>query len=175
MYSFAGSFIYANFKKTPKNHNVCEQMAVYLLTKSIKIEMLIAFSLFLMYCVPLYNISIRREYDVIIPIILPYLNPKSQIGFCANLANQLMFCVYVLPIMFGIELITCLLKNTISVAAAVIQNEVDEFAEILSENDDFTPKYAHQFQNILVKIMDFDRLFFSTFWSNIFAKYLSKI
>lgn len=94
-YNFSGNYVYANYKKTtPGNRIVCDKMAILLVTRSAKIGLLMVLSLTLMYCVPLYNILIKREFDTIIPIILPFVDPKSKIGFCANMTNQLTFCVY---------------------------------------------------------------------------------
>lgn len=159
LYNFSGDNIYANNENTPKNHKICDDQVIDLLAHSIKIVSLIIISLILMYCVPLFNILIRNQYDVIIPIILPFIDPQTKTGFYANLVNQLTFCFYGLVAITGIEMITCMLKNTILATSAIIDNELYEFEKLLKfKHDTFSPRLTWQFRNILVKIIDFNRL-----------------
>lgn len=158
IYNFAGDFIYTNNENTLNHQKVCDKQVVDLLMDSIKIVLLIILSLFFMYCVPLYNILIKNEYDVIIPNILPFVDPQTKTGFLANLANQLIFCFYGVIALTGIELITCVMKSGILATAAVIKNEFCELDEILQQNEKFSSNFTWQFRNILVKILDFDRL-----------------
>lgn len=78
-----------------------------------------------MYIVPIYEIVFKKEYVNIVPIILPFLDPQSKKGFYANLINQLVFGFYGVFACLGIELITCALKNSLSVTASVIENEIE--------------------------------------------------
>lgn len=159
LYNFSGDYIYANNENTPKNHKICDDHVFELIVDSLKIFILFIISLFMMYCVPLFNILIRNQYDVIIPIILPFIDPQTKTGFYANLVNQLTFCFYGIIAITGIELVTCVLKNTILVTSAVIVNELDEFEELLKlTHKTFSPRLTWQFRNILVKIIDFNRL-----------------
>lgn len=179
MYMFSGVHIYENSETTPKNNAVCDEKAIALLISVIRIEMIIVVSLFLMYCVPMYNILFRNEYDVIIPsnicdyhiyskyfciiilylhtVILPFVDFQTRNGFALNMANQIFFCVYAMLGNTGIELITCVVKNTVLVTAAVIKNELLEFVDILQKKRTFSAPLPTQFRNIIVKISDFDR------------------
>lgn len=160
LYNFSGDYIYANNENTQKNHKVCDDQVINLLADSIKIFTLIIISLFLMYFVPLFNILIRNQNDVIIPIILPFIDPQTKAGFYANLVNQLTFCFYGIIAITGIELVTCVLKNAILATAAVIDNEINEFEKLLKlTHETFSTRpNTCQFRNILVKIIDFNRL-----------------
>lgn len=115
------------------------------------------FSMFLTCCAPLYKIFFTDEYEMIIPVVLPFIDPETKYGFYINLGNQLVSCAYGLIIIPGTELMTCVLKNTISVTAAVIQNSLLEFDNLVQQNEAFSMEYAQGFQNIILKILDFDK------------------
>lgn len=161
LYNFAGHFIYSN--STPKNYNICDRMAIHLFSKSVKIILLILFPLYLTACVPLCNIYFNRSTSghdfnqFVIPIIMPFIDPFTQQGFCMNLANQILICLIgaiALPI---VELITCVMMNNISASAAVIANTLTEFGETIKRKNQFSAENTWKFRNIIVQIMDFDR------------------
>lgn len=157
MYNFAGDCIYANSDISRENECVCNEMAIQLIRSSIKIKMLILFSIFLTCCAPLYKIFFTDENDMIIPVLLPFVNIETQNGFYINLANQLVTCGYGVIIIPGTELITCVLKNAVSVTAAVIRNSTLEFSNEMQKNNTFSTQHTYNFRNIILKILDFDR------------------
>lgn len=58
----------------------------------------------------------------------------------------------------GCELVTCVLKNNVSVIAAVIENALTEFEIKLRENNAVSENFDSEFRNILLKVLDFDKL-----------------
>lgn len=158
LYNFAGNCLYANSQNSAKTHEVCDKMAIDLLDGTIKITLLIFLSIEITCCAPLYKIFFTEEKEMIIPVILPFVDPDTQNGFYINLANQLVTCVYGVIIIPGTEMVTCILKNTISASAAIIENVLLEFEEMLQKSTEFSSKRSWQFQNMILQIMDFDRL-----------------
>lgn len=55
-------------------------------------------------------------------------------------------------------MITCMLKNTVTLMAAIAENSLEEFAERLQEHMKFSAKQNVLFKNMLLKLLDFDRL-----------------
>lgn len=157
LYNFAGEFIYANSGTSSKNHRVCNRMAIYLLSGSIKISLLMLFSVSLCVFPPLYKIFFTEKNEMIIPVILPYIDPDTKKGFYINLANQMVTCVYGTVIIPATELITCVLKNTVTSTAAIIENSLQEFEDSLQHTTIFSNKHALQFQNLILKMIDFDK------------------
>lgn len=166
MYNFAGEYIYANSHTSPKNHSVCEQMAILLATSSFKTNALIVFSMNLICSAPLYKLFFTDENEMVIPVILPFIDPETPNGFYINLANQLFICAYGVITIPATELITCVLKNTISVSAAVIENTLLEFEGLLMENEELSSKRSWQFRNIVLKILDYERCGL-IFWTSV--------
>lgn len=75
MYNFAGDYIYANNKITPKNNYVCDRMAIHLVTSSSKIISLLFFAAFLACLTPNYKTFVMGETELIVPVIVPFVNP----------------------------------------------------------------------------------------------------
>lgn len=157
LYQFAGDQIYAYSRISPKNHTICNEMAIDLFTGSVKITLLLVYSLFLMIAVPLYKNLFTDEHEFIMLIILPFINPDKQNGFYINLVNQMISCSYATIIVPAIELVTCVLKNAVTVIAAVIENALLEFAVMLENSEGFTVECNWHLRNIIMKILDFDK------------------
>lgn len=58
----------------------------------------------------------------------------------------------------GTELLTCVLKNTVALMAAIIDSLLEEFGETLRENTKFTVKQNVFFRDLILKTIDFDKL-----------------
>lgn len=157
LYNFAGDFIYANSGTSSKNHRVWDRMAIYLLSGSIKISLLMLFSVSLCVFPPLYKKNFTDDNEMIISVILPFIDPDTKTGFYINLANQMVTCVYGAVIIPATELITCVLKKTASATAAIIENSLQEFGDSLQHTAIFSNKHALQFHNLILKMIDFDK------------------
>lgn len=157
MYNFAGKYIYANNNGSKKYNEICDRMANHLIMTSIKVNLLVLFSYNISVIAPLYKIYFTDEKEMIIPVILPFIDPDSDIGFNINLLSQNITCVCALFIVPGTELVTCILKNTILAIAAIIDNTLTEFKVRLKTDKVFSTKNAPEFGNIVLKIIDYDR------------------
>lgn len=111
----------------------------------------------LMFLAPLYKIMYLGEKELIIPFIIPFLDPESEHGFYINMAHQSINSVFGLFIVPASEILICVLKNNVCVAAAVIENSFMEFKIKIQENKEFSYDQTLQFQNIILKIIDFNR------------------
>lgn len=140
-----------------KNYVVCNRMVVNLIISSVKILFLVYLSLGLATCAPLYKTLYTNEKVYTIPVILPFIDPETEIGFIMNLINQSILCsggAFIVP---GAELTICMVKNNILVTAAVIENAITEYQLLLLEDKKFSNKHALQFKNIISQILDFNR------------------
>lgn len=158
LYNFGADYIYAKHDISPKNHDVCNNMAIYLITCSIRVNLLILLSYALAVGAPLYKTLFTDENEMILPVILPFIDPDTQNGFNINYAYQVIICIFGGFIVPGCELVTCVLKNNVSVIAAIIANELTEFQMRLKEYNVASADIDLEFRNILLKILDFDRL-----------------
>lgn len=75
MSNFAGNYIYANNKITSKSNYVCDKMAIRLVTSLSKIISLLFFAAFLACLTPSYRTFIMGETELIVPVIVPFVDP----------------------------------------------------------------------------------------------------
>lgn len=132
-------------------------MAIHLLSNLVKVNTLVLLSLQLICCVPLYNVffnnNVDKQYQLIIPVLLPFVDIESQTGFYINLMNQSAICLFGIVAIPTIEIITCVIRNNIEVASKLIANSLLTFEENkLPKGNDW------KFRQIIQQIMDFDRL-----------------
>lgn len=156
-YHYASKNVYANSNISQSNYKVCDRMATDLLLSSIKVTLLTYFSLILISLVPMYKLLFTNEREMIVPVILPFIDPDTVTGFYINLTNQLFTCFCGLIIIPGCEVISCILKNNCLSIAAVIENGLTEFKDLLINEKKFCDKHAYQFRNIILQILDFDK------------------
>lgn len=159
LYNFGADYMYAKCDdNSPRNRNVCNKMAIYLITCSITVNLFVILSYALALGAPLYKTSFTDENEMILPIILPFTDPDTPNGFLINYTYQMMICMTGSLVIPACELIYCILKNNVSVTAAVIENALVEFEIRLKQDDTASKDIYFEFRNILLKILDFDRL-----------------
>lgn len=158
LYNFGADYIYAKSDVSPKNWNVCNKMAKYLITCTIRVNLFVVLSYALAICAPLWKTLCTDEKEMILPVILPFINPDTKSGFEINYIYQVITCAFGSFIVPGCELILCIMKNNVSAIAAVIVNAVTEFQIRLEKNDDAVDNILLEYRNLILKILDFDRL-----------------
>lgn len=65
LYNFAGDFLYVSSKTPSSNHDVCDRMAIYLVTSTLKVLLLIAVSFSFIIVAPTYKNVFTVEEAVI--------------------------------------------------------------------------------------------------------------
>lgn len=115
-------------------------------------------------CAPIYKNLFTDDKEMIIPVILPFIDPETEHGFYINLISQLITSTFGAIGVPAIEVGTCIMKNTISTSAAIIENSLIEFKNGLESNGNFTDARTCQFRNIIMKIFDFNRFDFFLFF-----------
>lgn len=157
LYNFGADYIYANSNSSPKNYAVCNKMAIHLITNTANVIAIVMISFSLIIGAPFYKTVFTDENEMMIPVILPFIDPETTNGFQINFTYQLfsLFCgSLIIPMN---EIFTCVLKNNVTLAAAVIQNSLREFKIRLVKSRKFSNEFYPEFKNIVLKILDFDR------------------
>lgn len=154
MYNFAGNFLYG---RTDYNNNVRDRMAISLLTSTSKVLTLLMVTFTFIMIAPIYENLFNDGREMIIPVVLPFIDPDTKNGFYINSASQ-MFCLALGAVIVpGTEIMTCVLKNTISAMAAIVEDSLLELGKNLEIDEQFSDLRVYQFRNIVVQILDFDR------------------
>lgn len=156
-YEYVAKHIYPLSGISSENQTLCDKSAKNLLISAIRVTFLQLFSLALTAFTALYKIFFTDDYELIVPVILPFVNPDTQQGFYFNLANQfIIFCggIFIVP---GKELVSCVVANNLTTMAHVINKALLEFNETLEKDQQFSKKHVPQLGNIVSQIMDFNR------------------
>lgn len=101
------------------------------------VNLLIFFSVQLIFCSALYKLLYLREKELIIPLVIPFIDSESELGFYINMMHQLINASIGFFIIHTIEILTCVLTNNACVAAAVIENALLEFKIEIKKNKPF--------------------------------------
>lgn len=158
IYNFGPNFIYANSEISPRHYVVCNRMAIDLLVSVIKVNSIVFIAFTILIGLPFYK-NAHNEHELILPIIMPFVNPNTQNGFYINMANQMLhLCIGSLAIPIH-NLFGCILKNNVQVTAAIIENTLIEFKMKLKNDKKFAKDTMciWEFRNIILKILDYQK------------------
>lgn len=95
--------------------------------------------------------------EIIVPVILPFIDPETKYGFYINTVNHCFYCFCAIFLIPGCELFICVMKNNILAIATVIQNNLMSFGEMIENNKQYLHKYNSEFKNIILQALDSDR------------------
>lgn len=156
-YNFGAKHMYAHSNNSPKNYEVCDRMATQLLASSLRVSFLTYFSMILNAGAPMHKTLFTDENEWMVPVIVPFTDPDTRNGFLINMGYQLLIAGAGLLVVPGSELVSCVMKNNVSVIAAVVENGLTEFNERLRKDKRFFVKHNNQYRNLIVQIVDFNR------------------
>lgn len=157
LYNFGADFIYAKCGTSRKHYIACDKMAIYLITCSITVNLLVLLSYMMAVCVPFTKTLFTDENEMILPVILPFVDPDTENGFIINYTDQVITCIFGSCVIPGTELLTCVLKNNASVAAIAIENSLLDLKKRMLMNDNLDEEFIQEFRNIILKILDYNR------------------
>lgn len=163
---FAGNKIYTDFHRNSNRRyiHVCNQSAMKLLKNTLATLAIIVGSMNVYVSIPVMAAIKANQVPLPIPILVPFTTYDTNLGIIVNLSNQMFTASVGLAGNLGIEVITCILKNTVWVSTVVVGHSIDEYAKVIEENDPKTKLHSNQyFRNILVQVQDLDRYVLNLF------------
>lgn len=135
----------------------CDNCAINLTVDTALFQLLLVGSMTFLVVSPIYSFFVLHEYELPIPIVLPFVDPDAPSGFKINLVNQITFAVFGSIVVVSFEFLICMLKNSVIVTVAAINCQIEELDESLTSNDRMNIEQIKRFHNVLVQIQDFDR------------------
>lgn len=155
---FGGETIYTDVtpESNPKYIKLCDQGAIRLLKDVSKTLGIISICVGLFSIFPMYTLVCKHELQLPIPIFVPFTDISTLHGIVINISNQVSIALLGLSGNYGIEIGTCILKNSVWAIAMAICHSIDELKDLLAK-----PKQLREidmeFRNLLIQIMDYDR------------------
>lgn len=98
------------------------------------------------------------KYSSRFPVLLPYTDIDSGTGISINLLNQLFIALVGVTGNIGIEIATCMFKNSIWASTVAIRHSIEEFSNDMETNAKTSKQILdYHFRNILMQTQDYDR------------------
>lgn len=157
---FSGEKIYSNIIKESnrKYRMMCDRMAHELLFDTIKVLGIINASNVVVMSLSGYAYFNKNEIHFPVPVLFPFTDLESIKGIIINTLNQSFLCLVGSVGLLGIEITTCIIKDTLRVSTAAICYSIDEMSElILCHEANQKISIDLHFRNIIIQIQDFDR------------------
>lgn len=155
---FSGPKIYASQMSNRKYARMCEQSALKLLSNTIRIILTFLISCSIPAIFTMFILIRDHELDLPIPVIFPFTDLNSTSGLTINFINQVYIATVGIASNVGIEIIVCLVKNTVWMMTVGMRYAIDEVIEKLTSFPMTTTlSIDYSLRNILLQAQDFDR------------------
>lgn len=157
---FSGENIYPDFnsKCTEKYFRICEQCAIKLFSNAIKVLGSIMVSSAIMPRFAAIAYIMDNDIQLPVPLLFPFTDLESSNGLVINLMHQGFLGFMVVGGNIGIELTSCIVKNTIGTTTAAISYSIDDLIEKFKNPKGNSITYIDgSFRNILIQAQDLDR------------------
>lgn len=154
---FAGEYIYRDDYETKAHSELSHKSAIHLMRSSVKVVLVVIVGLIGFLAVPFYEFFIMNQHPMPIPIYLPFVDHKTNSGYYINIAHQVTFGTVGINAALAIEIMNCLLKNSIYAAKESAIFSMDVLETLLKQDSTFSSNKKAEFKNVIVKIQDLDR------------------
>lgn len=154
---FGGRKIYTDYGSNYSSDyiRVCNDSAIKLLKDTITTLCLLVTCNCLYMIFPMYSMLFKNEIQLPLPIFLPFTEFKGTIDIILNVSVQLYISLYGIIGNFGIEIMTCLIKNTIWATVVAICYSIDMMVQsIEAKKSDYV--IDQEFRAILIQMQDYD-------------------
>lgn len=157
---FAGDKIYTDVddQSDPKYIRVCNERAIQLLkSTSITIGIIVA-TLNIYLGFPVYDTIFGEEFQLPVPVYVPFTDYSTVYGLTINILNNIFIAVVGLLGTIGVEIMTCMLKDTISATTVAVGYALQQLSDMLeSANQKSSKTIDGYLRNILIQVQDYDR------------------
>lgn len=155
---FGGEKIYTDVNENSdrKYIRMCEEKALQLLADAIKTIAIINGSNICMLVLCLYAFCVKNEIQLVIPVLFPFTDLESTCGLIINALNQMLVGFMGFMGLIGIEVTTCILKDSLSIMNTGISYSIDVMTEEIQQSS-MQLCVDHHFRNIIIQVQDFDR------------------
>lgn len=154
--NFGGKYIYKDEKDATKYRNVCEKhIKILVITVSVIVSLMIL-SHAMLIIGPLFAYFSQGIRITPIATNLPYFEKDSDTEFVINLTLQAAMALIALGGSLSIEVVQCLIINTITIIPDLINLNLKEIADELFTKGMCSDTIS-RLRNVLIQIQDFDR------------------
>lgn len=158
---FAGSKIYTDLDDSynPEYLRVCNDSALKLMKDTLTTLGLLVACNCLYVTFPIYSMLCKNEIQFPLPIFLPFTEFDGAIDIILNILVQFYISMYGMVGNFGIEIMICIIKNTVWATVVAISYSIDLMVESVETNKS-EKTICEEFRAIIVQVQDYDRQVF---------------
>lgn len=154
---FSGELIYRDAYETKQQREVSDKSAIHLLTTALKVLAILFIGILCYAIFPVYAFFFKSQRPLFIPILLPFVDSSTTIGYFVNIVHQCAFGMMGGAAVVSIELINCLLKNNIYAAKASIIYSLGVVSGMVKQNSTDTSQIRMEWRNVMLRLRDYDR------------------
>lgn len=156
---FAGEKVYTDFNEaSPSYTKVIDASAVKLLTSTLTTVAIIVLSMIIYLLFPVVAYIRSNELHLPIPILVPFTDLETKNGIIINLSNQSSIAVMIIVGNIGIEMITCMMKNSVWAIIVAICHTIDQVSEMYRNPQTNSSNVVHCcIRNLSIQVRDLDR------------------
>lgn len=155
---FSGENVYPDFSRGINSRylTICDKRAIKLLLSTLQMVGILLFSNALFTILSGVAYFFYNDIQFPVPVLLPFTDLESN-GLVINILNQVFVAFTAFVGLIGIEIATCILRDSIGMSTAAICYSIDEMSEKVND-----PAYSRVyidrcFRNILMQTQDLDR------------------
>lgn len=157
---FAGEKIYTDITEDcdPSYIRACDQSAIRLLKSTSKTIGIVVVSITIFLLFPIFAYILYNDIQLPVSVLFPFTDLDSRIGISINLLNQLFIALIGVTGNIGIEIATCMFKNSIWASTVAIRHSIKELSNVMETNAKTSKqRLDYHFRNILMQTQDYDR------------------
>lgn len=134
---FAGDKIYTEVdeESDPNYIRVCNESAIKLLKSTALTIAIIIITLNIYLGFPVYSTLFAGEFQLPVAVYFSFTDYSTTYGIVINIVNNLFICIVGLLGLIGIEIITCMLKNTVWACTVAVRYSLVKLSVLLENSE----------------------------------------
>lgn len=157
---FSGENVYPDINEGSDRRYVkmCDRNAIKLLFDTMRALGIISISNLVLLMLGMFAYIYKHEIQLPVPVLFPFTDLETINGITINLLNQLFISFTGFAGLVGIEIATCILRDSLLIITASMCFSIDEMSEKIIDSMQNRPIHIdYHFRHILVQAQDFDR------------------
>ncbi|XP_055322548.1 uncharacterized protein LOC129578273 [Sitodiplosis mosellana] len=154
--TFSGKFIYADDKESTEYNRICEKNVTKLIKNVVSVSVIVIFAHLLILVGPIYAYIFKDMYITPLATHLPFLEKDSSTEFLWSLAQQCVIALYSITGNLTVEIITCLIIDTVNSVPELIWLNLKQLADGVQKEHSRLRVHI-RLRNVLIQAQDLDR------------------
>lgn len=154
LYNFVGEYIFAKSPVSTRTYAIFDRMAIGIVKNTAKALLIFSFTFSITVIQSVLETFYWNERMLIVPVILPFIDPDSSKGFYINLVFQIIVGFPSIVVVIASEIVICVVRNVFITIAALTEDSISEFMTVMESNEKFSHHENMQFRSFIQKILE---------------------